>query len=109
MPESIMEYMQQCTDFERQTAHVGGYIQYNLATPSRPAWPRCTCQDDDDAVNIWTEYEGTRVPDFCNHIDVALDKRCVWHEIYGVAQDNEQRRNYICPACGASTINVRTG
>ena len=109
MPDSTTEYMQQCTQFERQTAHVGDYIQYNLATPSRPAWPRCTCPVNVDAENGLTEYEGTEVPEFCWHIEQALDQRCVWHEHYGVAQTEEQHRNYVCPACGASTANVKIG
>ncbi len=107
MPDSIAEYMQQCTQFGRQTAHVGDYIQYNLATPSRPAWPRCTCPVNVTAENGWTEYEETEVPEFCEHIERALRDRCVWLELYGAVQTEEQRRNHVCPLCGASTINVK--
>jgi hypothetical protein len=99
-------YIQQCTDFERSTAHVDGYIQYNLATPSRMAWPRCSCPANANNEDGITTFMDAEVPEFCSHIKQALDERCVWREDHGVKQESEQRRNYVCPACGNSTVNV---
>lgn len=100
------EFVQQCSDFDRQTAHVGDYVQYNLGTPSRTAWPRCTCLANIYGRNGWTEFMGHRVPEFCKHIKQALKERCIWREDIGIPQTDHERANQICPVCGRSTRNV---
>ena len=40
----------------------------------------------------------------CRHTSAALERICNWTSEDRVPQTDEQRKNHICPRCGAGTV-----
>jgi hypothetical protein len=46
---------------------------------------------------------------YCRHLQAALGKVCNWASTDPIPQTEEQRRNQICPRCGAKTVLTEKG
>lgn len=86
MPDLTIEIMQQCAQLGRTSVSVTGSkgATYTVTPDS------CTCL-------------GFQYRHYCKHIELAVQQRCSWHELYGDAIEQDG----ICPDCGGPTEYVR--
>ncbi len=71
-------------------------------------WPTCSCpayKFSKATIN----FGGRMVKPECKHIERAQDEVCGWHEQWDghPRQTEEQRKKFICPRCGGSTVAIQ--
>lgn len=98
MPELLPVPMQQCERLEETAAQVGKYTvsraPINMGDPED--W-ECTCPS-------FKYQRGLDDNGYCKHIRKYMEERCTWHQMFGVAQTEEQQKAEVCPECGGPTV-----
>ena len=101
MPDLMPVPMQQCKRLDELSVEVGAYVVSRMPHDDPEDW-HCTCKS--------FRYErGLDEMGRCKHIRQHLEERCTWHEMYGAAQDDNQKQHMSCPECGGGTMWISVG
>ena len=94
MPDFTIEIMQQCTN------NTGNkIINGHSCTVYSNGYSECDCDD--------FQFRRKAKHEDCKHLKELKNSLCFWHEMWGKAQTEQQKKEHICPACGSKTISVR--
>lgn len=100
MPDFTIVTMEMCSDMDRASFDVGGYVQTGVF--SERNYPHCTCPAYTYGKRT-VSFGGRLYPQVCKHIKQVQTDMCTWHEQWGT----HQVAPGVCPECGKATVKVR--